>query len=63
MTELGRRYNVNETAIRSIRKSKDKIWYSVRESVSESAKIVSVCKREPLLEKMENYQRGELHRR
>jgi len=52
VTSLGRLYNVNESSIRTIRKSAEKIRSSIAHSCSPAAKK-SLRVRNPLLEKME----------
>lgn len=50
---LSRQIDINESTIRTIRKSEDKIRQSVRITSRSSANIAKICRRDSILEKME----------
>lgn len=53
IASLSRQIDINESTIRTIRKSEQKIRQSVRISSRSSANIAKICRRDPVLEKME----------
>ncbi|KAG0728860.1 hypothetical protein GWK47_031603 [Chionoecetes opilio] len=49
----GKKFGLHEATVRTIWKTREKIRQSVRESADVSSKVISVSRRDPLLEKME----------